>query len=393
MRASCGSFRCMRIGNRMDGMVISDIRSMTRACEAVGGINLGQGVCDLPTPPLVSEGAKDAIDQRKSTYSAPEGILPLREAIAAKLRKRYAMNYDPSSELLITAGATGGFAAACMALLDPGDEIILFEPYYGYHYNTVVSLGLKPVLVPTFPPDWRFDPEAFDRAITSKTRAVVLCTPGNPSGKVWSKQELELLADRLEAHDLIAICDEIYEYFVYDDSVHVPLASVRESVRERCVVLGGFSKTFSITGWRLGYLCAPAALAKAINVCNDLLYVCAPTPLQWAVARGMTMGDEYYRELQQSYAKKRTVLCDALTDVGLTPHWPQGAYYVLADVRKLQKNTAKEAAMALLESCGVASVPGTSFFRDPVGETLTRFCFAKEDDVLAEAATRIRRLC
>jgi aminotransferase len=381
----------MRIGRRLQGLAISDIRSMTRACDAVGGINLGQGVCDLPTPPPVALGAKRAIDEGRAIYTVPEGIAPLREAIAAKLERRYGLRYDARDEVLVTAGATGGFAAACMALFEPGDEVILFEPYYGYHYNTLVALGLRPVLVPMLPPDWAFDAAAFDRAVTSKTRAVVLCTPSNPSGKVWSRAELALLAERLEAHDLWAITDEIYEHFVYDDAVHVPLASTGVA-RERCVLLGGFSKTFSVTGWRLGYLCAPPEAARAINVCNDLLYVCAPTPLQWAAVEGLAMPEAYYVELQQSYARKRRVLCDALRAAGLEPYEPQGAYYVLADVRSLKKATAKEASMAILERCGVASVPGTSFFVDPVGETLARFCFAKEDSVLEEAARRLRTL-
>jgi aminotransferase len=381
----------MRIGRRMQGLAISDIRAMTRACDAIGGINLGQGVCDLPTPPPVALGAKRAIDEGRAIYTVPEGIAPLREAIAAKLERRYGLAYEPRSEVVVTAGATGGFAAACMALLEPGDEVILFEPYYGYHYNTVVAMGLEPMLVPMMPPDWRFDAEAFDRAITAKTRAVVVCTPSNPSGKVWLREELEALSARLEAHDLWAITDEIYEHFVYDGAVHLPLASMG-AARERCILLGGFSKTFSVTGWRLGYLCAPEAAARAINVANDLLYVCAPTPLQWAAVDGLSMPESYYDELQKSYARKRRVLCDALGDAGLTPYEPQGAYYVLADIRSLRKSTAKEAAMEILQKCGVASVPGTSFFADPVGETLSRFCFAKEDSVLEEAAKRLRTL-
>jgi aminotransferase len=375
----------------MEGLAISDIRSMTRACEAANGINLGQGVCDLPTPAPVALAAKRAIDEGRAVYTAPEGVAPLREAIAKKLSKRYALSYDPASEVLVTAGATGGFAAACMALFEPGDEVILFEPYYGYHYNTVVALGLRPVLVPMYPPDFRFDPAALDRAITPRTRGVVLCSPSNPSGKIWTPAELDQLEERLEAHDLWAVSDEIYEYFSYDGATHVPLAT-RPGARERCVVLGGFSKTFSVTGWRLGYLCAPAAAARAINVCNDLLYVCAPTPLQWAAVDGLAMPEAYYEELARSYAAKRRVLCDALRDAGLAPYEPQGAYYVLADVRRIGAKSSKEAAMTILQRCGVASVPGTSFFVDPVGETLSRFCFAKEDDVLAEAARRLRTL-
>src|SRR5690349_11764827 len=175
----------MRIGQRLASLVISDIRSMSRACEQVGGINLGQGICDLPTPPPVAAGAKAAIDENRVVYTLPEGIAPLRAAVAGKVERLYGLAYDPASEVVVTSGATGGFAASCLALFDPGDEIILFEPYYGYHLNTVLTMGLTPVLVPTMPPDWAFDPEALRRAIGPKTRGIVVCTPSNPSGKVW----------------------------------------------------------------------------------------------------------------------------------------------------------------------------------------------------------------
>ncbi|MBL8742595.1 MAG: aminotransferase class I/II-fold pyridoxal phosphate-dependent enzyme, partial [Myxococcales bacterium] len=181
----------MRIGQRLASLVISDIRSMSRACDAVGGINLGQGICDLPTPPPVAAGAKRAIDENRVIYSAPEGILPLRQAIAKKISDLYGLGYDPAGEVVVTAGATGGFAAACLALFDPGDEIILFEPYYGYHLNTLLTLGLTPKLVPTRPPEWRFDAAALAAAVGPKTRGIVVCTPGNPSGKVFDTAELD----------------------------------------------------------------------------------------------------------------------------------------------------------------------------------------------------------
>ncbi|WP_231511308.1 pyridoxal phosphate-dependent aminotransferase [Chondromyces apiculatus] len=362
---------------------------MSRACEAVSGINLGQGICDLPTPPPVAQAACDAIRDNKVVYTAPEGIAPLRTAIAAKIRRWYGLEYDPAGEIVVTSGATGAFAATCLALFDPGDEILLFEPYYGYHLNTVLSLGLTPVLIPTRPPTWAFNPAAIERAITPRTRAIVVCTPSNPSGKVWTEAELDTLAAICAKHDLIAITDEIYEHIVFDNHQHVPLAS-RGDARTRTVTISGFSKTFAITGWRLGYLSAPRELAQRITIIHDLLYVCAPTPLQYALVAGMAMQGDYYTELAASYARKRSILCDALHDAGLTPYVPQGAYYVLADVRRLGAANAKAAAMLLLERTGVASVPGTSFYADPVGDTLVRFCFAKEEDVLQEAARRLR---
>ena len=381
----------MRIGARLSKLVISDIRAMSRACEAVGGINLGQGICDLPTPPPVASAAIEAIRNNLATYSLPEGIAPLRAAIATRIQTAYGLTFDPQSEVVVTAGATGGFAAACLALFDPGDEIVLFEPYYGYHLNTVLTLGLKPVCVPLRPPDWAFDPEALQRAISPRTRGVVVCTPANPSGKVWTTDELDALAHLCDAHDLLAVTDEIYEHIVFDGAKHVPLAS-RGAARDRTVTLSGFSKTFSVTGWRLGYLTAAPELARRITVAHDLLYVCAPTPLQHSMVAGLAMPESYFRNLASDYDHKRKILCDALEDAGLQPYRPRGAYYVLADIRRLGLPSAKAAAMHILEKCRIASIPGTSFYADPIGETLCRFCFAKDNDVLEEAARRLRAL-
>ncbi len=381
----------MRIGSRLANAAVSDIRAMTRACDAAGGINLGQGVCDLPTPEPVARAAHAAIDAGKAVYAPPEGVPALRQAVAKRVERDYGLSVDPMSEVVVTLGATGGFAAACLALLDPGDEVILFEPYYGYHYNTVVGLGMVPVLVPLRPPTWDVDFDELARAVTPRTRAIVVCTPGNPHGKVWTPSELDALGGLAESRDLVVITDEIYEHIVYEGAKHVPLAT-RPGMRGRSVTLSGCSKTFSVTGWRVGYAIAPPDAARRIAVAHDLLYVCAPTPLQHACAEGLAMPDAYFRGLSASYQKKRDILCHALTDVGLTPYVPAGAYYVLADARRFGRATAREAAFELLERAKIASVSGASFYRDPVGETLLRFCFAKDDDVLEEAARRLRAM-
>ncbi|MBK8252721.1 MAG: pyridoxal phosphate-dependent aminotransferase [Polyangiaceae bacterium] len=381
----------MRLGARLSNLVISDIRSMSRACDAVGGINLGQGICDLPTPPPVAKAAIDAITTNKVVYTAPEGIAPLRAAIAEKIERRYGLKYDAATETVVTSGATGGFAAACLALFDPGDEIVMFEPYYGYHLNTVLTFGLKPVLVPTKPPNWAVNAADIRAAITPKTRAILVCTPGNPSGKVWTESELSAVAAICEEHDLLAVTDEIYEHMVYDGRTHIPLAT-QGKAKDRTVMISGFSKTFAVTGWRLGYLTAAPEIARRITIAHDLMYVCAPTPLQHAMVEALKMPESYYTALLDAYAKKREILCSALRDAGLTPYEPEGAYYVLADIRKLGAPNAKAAAMMLLERTKIASVPGTSFYADPVGETLVRFCYAKEEDVLEEAARRLRTL-
>lgn len=380
----------MRIGERLAALAISDIRAMTLRCQAVGGINLGQGVCDLPTPAPVVAGAVAAIQDYKATYAPPSGIEPLRRAVAAKIQRDYDQAFDPESEIVITSGATGGFAAAMLALCQPGDEILLFEPYYSYHLNTVLSFGLQPVLVPVQPPDWRLHRDTIERLITERTRGIVVCSPSNPSGKVLNLSELDLLADICKSHDLIAFTDEIYEHIVFDGLQHIPLVT-RPGMRDRTVCVSGLSKTFSITGWRVGYLTAPAAAASRITVAHDLLYVCAPTPLQLGSLEGLSMPQSYFAELSSLYQRKRDILCSALSDAGLHPYVPRGAYYVLCDVKRLGCQTSREAAYKLLDEVGIAAIAGSSFYRDPVGETLLRFCFAKPDEVLQDAATRLRR--
>lgn len=361
---------------------------MTRECERVGGINLGQGICDLPTPPLVAEGAIEAIRERKSTYSYPEGTLELRQQIAKKLERANGLVADPAREIVVTVGATGAFCAAVHALLDPGDGILLFEPYYGYHLNAAIVAGLEPQYLTLAPPAFALDEASLRSAIRPNTRAVVVCTPSNPSGKMFSEEELRVIERVATEHDLLVVTDEIYEDIRYDDRPHISPASVG-SLGERTVTILGLSKTFSITGWRLGYAVAKPELTEAIALVNDLFYVCAPTPLQHGVAAGFDAPASFFTDLAADYSQKRARVCDALDAAGLAPIRPEGAYYVLADVSCLGLGSAREAAMALLSETGVASVPGSAFYRGATGEGLLRFCYAKEDDVLAEACKRL----
>ena len=379
----------MKIARRLSDLAQSDIRRMTRECERVGGINLGQGICDLPTPELVREGAIKAIRENKSIYSFAEGERALRDAIAKKLERDNGIKADPASEICVTVGASGAYACAIHALLDPGDGILLFEPYYGYHLNAALVAGLVPQFCTLRAPDFALTEAALEAAVTAQTRAIVVCTPSNPSGKMFTRAELEILARVAARHDLLVITDEIYEYIRYDGRAHVSPAIV-PGLKERTVTIMGLSKTFSITGWRLGYAVAPAGLTRAITLVNDLDYVCAPTPLQLGAAAGFDAPRAYFDELQSGYQKKRDLICDALRSAGLTPIVPQGAYYVLADCSAMGAKTAREAAMQLLERTRVASVPGSAFFRGGSGEKLLRFCFAKDDAVLDEACRRLR---
>ena len=374
------------------GTVQSEIRAMSVACEQMGGINLAQGVCDTPVPAVVEEAAIQAIHDGHNIYTRLDGIARLRNAIAAKQQRDYGLTYDPESEVLVASGATGGFHAAAVALLNPGDEVLLFEPFYGYHVSTLKSLRINPVLVPLAEPDWALDVDALEAAITPRTRAIVLNTPSNPGGKVFSLAETQAIAAVCTAHDLFLITDEIYEYFVYDGARHISAATL-PGMKERTIVISGFSKTFSVTGWRLGYVTADKKWMGAMSYFHDLTYVCAPSAFQHGAAAGLELlPPSFYTQLAADHQDKRARMLSALTAAGLTPTTPAGAYYVLADATSVQGKTAAEKARHLLAVTGVASVAGSAFFRPGRGENLLRFCFAKKDEDLDEACARLRRM-
>ncbi len=377
-----------QISERVRGVVQSDIRRMSRECEAVGGINLGQGICDLPTIPELVEGACDAIRSSKATYSKFEGIDLLRDRIAKKMERFNKVKADPAREIVVTVGSTGGFACAAMATLNPGDEVILFEPYYGYHLNTLRVLGVETKYVPLQQPDWSIDFDLLRRTFTPRTKGIVVCTPSNPCGKVFTPHEMEKIGALCREFGAWAYTDEIYEYIVYDGRRHVSMASI-ESCRDHTITVSGFSKTFSVTGWRIGYVAAPARAASPIGLVNDLFYVCAPTPLQWGIARALEIGDDYYRQLATDYEKKRDMLASALEEGGFRPFVPQGAYYMLAEIPDEFRDD-REAAQTLLDEARVASVPGSAFYASERGKRLLRFCFAKDFDALEKACARVR---
>lgn len=384
----------LRLSDLAPQTVQSEIRAMSAACDAIDGINLSQGVCDTDPPHPVVEAAIAAIRAGQNIYTRAEGIAPLREAIARKLASFNRITVDPHSEVLVTSGATGALNSALLALLNPGDECLVLEPFYGYHLTTLRSQRVTPVVVPMPAPAWELDLDRLRSAVTPRTRAIILNSPSNPSGKVFTQTELEQLAAFALEHDLFVFSDEMYEYFIYDGAHHLSIAAL-PGMAERTITISGFSKTFSVTGWRLGYLAADARWLPAIAFFHDLTYVCAPAPLQHAAAAGLlALPESFYTALSAEYQAKRDALCAALTAAGLTPSIPTGAYYVLAEATHIPGADARQKARRLLADTGIAAVAGSAFFGTNAGganrgENELRFCFAKKDAELAEACRRL----
>lgn len=374
----------------------SDIRSVTQRVEDAGGINLGQGICDLPTPQPIKARAQQAIADDHSVYSHYAGIAPLRRAILDKMQTENDVPASSPDEVVVGVGSTGCFVAAAFTLLEEGDEVILFEPFYGYHRNILELTGATIKYVPLGGPESTFERSTLETALTPNTKAVILNTPANPSGKVWTRDELGTLLDLMEAHGLVAITDEIYEYMLYDGAEHVSLASL-PGAYERTITLSGFSKAYNVTGWRLGYAVAPAPIAEKMGLMNDLLYICAPRPLQHAaLAAFEDLDADYVEGLQADYATRRRLLCETLEEIGFTVPWPDGAYYALAGFEDLASARSgfaddKEACETLVREAKVASVTGRSFYADPSdGQYQLRFCFAKEIPILRQACDQLR---
>ncbi len=380
------------LSEKSKGLRQSGIRAASVRCAEVGGINLGQGVCDLPIDDAIKQAAFAAIEQDKSMYSACEGAFALRQRLAKKLKDFNYCDVDPAKELLITHGSTGAFVCAVNTLCNTGDEVILFEPFYGYHKNI---LGLHHVGVRTVAidlNDFSIDLNALDNAISAKTKAIVICTPNNPTGKVYSREELEAIGDIAKRHDLWLITDEIYEYITYPGYEHVSIASLKD-FKERTLTISGFSKTYNMTGWRLGYVSGPEVVIEKMALIQDLLYVCPATPLQHAVIAALDMDENYYNTMTEGYLQKRDQVVATLRDIGFQVTEPQGAYYLLADFRKLGWHSAQDAVDDLLEKTKVATVAGSAFYqRTSQGQHLIRFCYALQQKKVSQALALLKVL-
>jgi aspartate/methionine/tyrosine aminotransferase len=370
----------------------SVIREMTRLAIEHDAVNLAQGFPDFGAPEEIKRAAQDAIAADFNQYAITWGAKPFRDAIAAKVEKWYGLDYDPEREITVCCGATEGMIAALLAVTNPGDEVVIFEPYYENYGPDALLCDAQRKLVPLRPPDWTFDPDELQRAFSSKTKAIVLNSPNNPTGKVFTRSELEVIANLCQEFDALAITDEIYEHILYDGASHIPIATL-PGMRERTVLVNSMSKTYSVTGWRVGFVLAAPDLTDSIRKVHDFLTVGAAAPLQQAGVVALNLPDSYYEKLKVEYQRRRDFLLQRLEQAGFRCYRPQGAYYIMTDVTGLGFADDVSLVRHLIKNVGVAAVPGSSFFSDSTaGAALIRFCFCKKYETLEEAGSRLRRI-
>ena len=379
-----------RTARRTHGFTESVIREMTRVAQEHDAINLAQGFPDFPAPQRLKDAACEAIQADVNQYAITWGSPRMRDALVAKYELWYGMAVDGEREITVTCGATEAMASIMLAVLDRGDEVIVLEPFYENYGPDAILSGAKPVFLPLEPPEFRLDPDRLASLVTDRTRAIVINTPNNPTGRVLDRGELEALADICRKRDLLAITDEIYEHIYYEGE-HIPMATL-DGMRDRTITVSGLSKTFSVTGWRIGTIIAPPDLTDAIRKVHDFLTVGAPAPLQEACAVAMEeLGGEYYETMIDGYRVRREVLYRGLVDAGFRCEKPQGAYYILADFSALSEERDDVFSRRLARDAGVASVPGSSFYSRPeLGGSLVRFAFCKRVETLEAAGERLR---
>ena len=385
----------LRVSRKAASFEESVIREMTRLCLRSGGVNLAQGFPDFACPQELKDAAKRAIDDDVNQYAITWGAQDFRRGIAEKVGRTYpGWTVDPETQLTVTCGSTEAMIATLLATVDPGDEVVLFQPFYENYGPDAVLCGATPRYVSLHRPDWSVDEDELRAAFNDRTRAVVVNTPHNPTGKVFTRAELELIAELCQRYDVLCITDEIYEHIHYlGDGGHVPPATV-PGLEDRTVTINALSKTYAVTGWRVGWAIAPPELTNGIRKVHDFLTVGAAAPLQAAGAVAVRLPPEYYTSMAEQYRERRDVLCEALRDAGFRFSVPDGAYYVLCETDDVDPDGDSSAfARRIVEDPGVAAVPGTSFYADPAdGARLLRFAFPKRVETLRDAGARLRRL-
>ncbi|OPY63596.1 MAG: Methionine aminotransferase [Pelotomaculum sp. PtaU1.Bin065] len=374
----------------------SVIREMTRICDAVGGYNLSQGFPDFESPAAIKGAAVAAINAGLNQYPVTYGEPELREAISRKAREYNSIHCDPETEITVTCGATEAMIATLKAIINTGDEIIVFEPFYENYGPDGILSGATPRYVTLYPPDWSFSPEALAGAFNERTKAIIINTPNNPTGKVFSRRELEDIAGLCRKWDAYAVTDEIYEHILYDDARHISIASL-PGMERRTITINSVSKTYSVTGWRVGWAIASEPITRRIRKVHDFLTVGAPTPFQHAAAAALDFPAEYYAGLREHYARAREFLANLLRDCGFKFDLPQGAYYIIADAGRLMDRLDVSDDFSfcrkLIELTGVATVPGSSFYSEPAErKRQVRFCFCKKWETLHAVEKALKKL-
>ena len=375
------------LSERTANFTDSVIRRMTRVSNKYSAINLSQGFPDFDPPKEILERLKEVASEDYHQYSITWGAQNTREALAAKATRFMGINVDPNSEVVITCGGTEAMMAAVMSVCNPGDKVVIFSPFYeNYGADSILS-GAEPIYVPLKPPTFSFDADELEVAFKKGAKALILCNPSNPSGKVFTLEEMQTIADIAIRYDAYIITDEVYEHIVYSPNKMVYMAAL-PGMRERTIVTGSLSKTYSITGWRLGYTIAPTEITERIRKVHDFLTVGAAAPLQEAIVTGLKFSDEYYKDLLEKYTHKRDLFCDGLTDIGLKFKKPEGAYYVMVDISDWKYDDDLKFCYDLAEKVGVGAVPGSSFFHENINNYI-RFHFAKKDETLNGALERL----
>ncbi|TMK53283.1 MAG: aminotransferase class I/II-fold pyridoxal phosphate-dependent enzyme [Actinobacteria bacterium] len=382
----------MRVSKKAASFTESVIRDMTRLAIKHNAINLAQGFPDFAAPEEIKEAAKRAIDADINQYAITWGAKPFRDAIAEKFARTYGVAVDPETQLCVTCGSTEAMMSAALAVIDPGDEVVVFEPFYENYGPDAILSGATPRFVTLHEPDWHFDVAELAAAFNERTRAIIINSPNNPTGKVFTRAELEQIAALCQKWGVVAITDEIYEFMTYEGTVHIPLITI-PGMEDRTILINAMSKTYSVTGWRVGWCISSPELTSGIRKVHDFLTVGAAAPLQEAGVVALNLPDAYYTALGDQYLERRDLMLNILEGAGFKTYKPYGAYYIMTDCSSLGYDDDVTAARSLTETIGVASVPGSSFYKEPeLGRTKLRFSFCKKLDTLRAAGERLSRL-